>query len=101
VLKKVQIAFAVMVLTATLIVCYGLQPSFSEETLRRGSVTVSLALIGLCGLLRLPFKLLVVLISTVFASTIFLSLNFFDSNQRVWVQEQIHVVCAIVLALLI
>jgi signal transduction histidine kinase len=91
----------VVIGTSAIAAGYGLNRTYTDETYSRGTAKISLALIGLSGLLRLPLKMLVGLIAAVTLSILILSANYFEANPRLWAQGQINITCSVVLALLI
>jgi signal transduction histidine kinase len=98
--KLIQLVLAGFVSAGCFFVVYFLAEPYTDEAYARQNSTISITIIAICTLLRLPLKMLLGIIALLFFAMAQASWGFFQSSPRVWIQGQIYLICCFMLGFL-
>jgi signal transduction histidine kinase len=98
--KLIQLVLAGFVTAGCFFVVYFLAEPYTDEAYARQNSTISITIIAICTLLRLPLKILLGIIALLFFAMAQASWGFFQSSPRVWIQGQIYLICCFMLGFL-
>ncbi len=98
--KTLQLTLAGIVISACFVLVFFLAEPHTDEAFARNNSTITIALIALCTLLRLPMSLLIGIMALLFLGMAHGTWDFFQTNPRVWIQGQIFLVSGFMLGFL-
>jgi signal transduction histidine kinase len=98
--KLLQLLLAGIVISACFLLVFFLAEPYTDEAFARNNSTITIALIAVCTLLRLPLSLLFCVMALLFFGMANATWGFFQTNPRVWIQGQIFLFSGFMLGFL-
>jgi signal transduction histidine kinase/CheY-like chemotaxis protein len=98
--KLLQLVLAGVVVSACFLLFFFLAEPYTDEAFARNNSTITIALIAVCTLLRLPLSLLFCVMALLFFGMAYATWGFFQTNPRVWIQGQIFLFSGFMLGFL-
>jgi signal transduction histidine kinase len=98
--KLVPIILVVFVTATCLFVGFFWSEPYTDEAFARNNSTITITIIAICTLLRLPLRMLLGVMFILYFAMAFATRDFFQTNPRVWIQGQIFLMCGFMLGFL-